>query len=126
MRTLEWTGVVILPLLIVAACATARAPVTDVPPGTYELVEPESDVYNAVAITDRAFTVRIGDQVHSGEHWVDDDGRLRMADLSGPCAGEESIWTYSYASNRVTLNLVEDRCNARPEALPQMMVYERR
>jgi len=116
----------LLPLALVAsACATARAPLPDVPAGTYVMVQPESEVYNAVAITNRAFTARMGTQIHSGEHWVS-DGRLHMADFSGPCQGQESIWTYSYSNNRVTLDLVEDRCGARNPPFPQRMVYERR
>lgn len=113
--------------LVAAACATTtRAPVEDVPPGNYVLVEPASDVYNAVSINDRAFTARIGEDVFSGEHWVDSEGRLHMTEDTGPCAGVESIWTYNYANNRVTLDLVEDRCDVRTEPFPERMVYERR
>jgi|GEM_PF-2342292 len=115
----------LLLLLVVSACAS-RAPLTDVPTGVYVLVEPEPQVYNAVRVAPRAFTVRMGDEIYSGEHWVDGDGRLRMADMAGPCQDQESIWDYQYANNRVTLTLVEDRCQARTEPLPQRMVYERR
>lgn len=111
--------------MIASACATTRAPLPDVPAGTYVLVEPDPDVYNAVAITDRAFTARMGERIESGEHWVS-DGRLHMASYSGPCQGQESIWTYSYSNNRVTLDLVQDRCGARSPPFPQRMVYERR
>lgn len=114
--------------LVASACATTsmRAPVEDVPPGEYVLVEPQSDVFNAVRINPRAFTVRLGTQIHSGQHWVDGSGLLHMTDDDGPCAGQESIWNYDYANNRVTLNLVEDQCAARPTAFPDRMVYERR
>ena len=125
MKTIRKVAFLFLLALIASACATTRAPVTDVPAGTYVLVEPESDVYNAVAVSDRAYTVRMDDQIHSGEHWVS-DGRLHMAAYSGPCEGQESIWTYSYSNNRVTLDLVQDRCGARTPPLPQRMVYERR
>lgn len=110
--------------LVVTACAT-RMPVTDVPAGTYVLVEPASDTYNAVTISDRAFAARMGNMVHSGQHWLDSDGRIHMADDAGPCAGVESIWTYQYTNNRVTLNLVEDLCTVRPNPFPQRMVYQR-
>jgi hypothetical protein len=112
----------------VAACApmVTRAPLTDVPAGTYVLVEPASDQYNAVAINESGFVVRMGNETHAGRHWVDADGRLRMTDEAGPCAGQESIWTYQYTNNRVTLDLVEDLCPARTMTFPQRMVYERR
>lgn len=113
--------------LVIGACATtSRLPVTDVPTGTYELVEPASDDYNAVTVNENAFAVRIGTMTHTGQHWLDSEGRLHMADDEGPCAGVESIWTYQYANNRVTLDLVEDRCTARTTPFPQRMVYERR
>ncbi|CAN5872565.1 hypothetical protein BH23GEM9_BH23GEM9_28960 [soil metagenome] len=113
--------------VIANACATTtRAPVTDIPAGTYVLVEPASDVYNAVNINDRAFAGRMGTTTFGGQHWIDRNGRLRMADDAGPCAGQESIWNYQYMSNRVTLTLVEDRCAARATAFPPRMVYERR
>lgn len=113
--------------LAVSACATVtRNPVTDVPAGTYVLVEPASEEFNAVAITDLAFAARMGDTTVTGQHWIDDEGRLRMTSDTGPCAGQESIWTYSYANNRVTLDLVEDRCAVRSPAFPERMVYERR
>jgi hypothetical protein len=120
------TWAVVLALVTSACATTSRTPVTDVPTGTYVLVEPESDVYNAVTISESAFAVRMGTETHSGQHWIDRDGQLRMTDDAGPCAGQESIWTYQYANNRVTLNLVEDLCTARPTAFPQRMVYERR
>lgn len=115
-------------LLLAGACATTavRDPLVDVPAGNYVLVEPRSDVYNAVAITDRAFTLRVGDDIMRGQHWVDADRRIHMAFDTGPCAGQESIWTYGYTGNRVTLNLVEDLCPVRRPTLPQRMVYERR
>ncbi len=95
---MRWTTrMVPLVFLILGATACAsRAPVTDVPTGIYVLVEPEVEEYNAVAVAQRAFTVREGSQVYSGEHWVDGARRLRMAIYSGPCAGEESIWDYNY------------------------------
>lgn len=114
--------------LVVTACATTprREPLTAVPAGNYVLVEPASDVYNAVGINEWTFAARIGNETHRGQHWVDSAGRLHMTDDAGPCAGQESIWTYSYANNRVTLDLVQDLCTARPMAFPQRMVYERR
>jgi hypothetical protein len=113
--------------LVVSACATTtRLPVTDVPAGTYVLVEPASDEYNAVTISENAFAVRMGDMTHSGQHWLDSEGRLHMTDDAGPCAGVESIWTYQYSGNRVTLDLVEDLCTERPSAFPERLVYERR
>ena len=113
--------------LVVSACATTtRIPVTDVPSGTYVLVKPASDEYHAVSINEGAFAVRMGNMTHSGQHWLDRDGRLHMADDAGPCAGQESIWTYQYTNNRITLNLVEDLCAARPTAFPQRLVYQRR
>lgn len=125
MRRLALLIPVLLLFFLVGACAS-RAPLTDVPSGVYVLVEPESDVYNAVRVAPRAFTARMGNEIHSGEHWVDGDGRLRMADMAGPCEGQESVWNYQYANNRVTLTLVEDRCRTRNPAFPQRMVYERR
>ena len=113
-------------MLLVSACGTTRQPLNDVPAGTYVLVEPASDVYNAVSINDRSFSVRMGNMVHSGQHWRDANGLLHMADDAGPCAGQESIWNYGVSGRRVTLNLVEDRCTVRPTAMPTRMVYERR
>lgn len=110
--------------LVVGACAsTTRMPVTDVPAGTYVLVEPASEEYNAVSINEGAYAVRIGNMTMSGQHWVDADGRLHLVDDTGECAGQESIWTYSYANNRITLDLVEDLCAGRE--IPSHMVYER-
>ncbi|MEX2530887.1 MAG: hypothetical protein WD960_08945 [Gemmatimonadota bacterium] len=126
MRRLALLLPALLLLPVVSACAASRAPLTDVPTGEYVLVEPEPQVFNAVRVAPRAFTVRMGDEIHSGEHWVDDGGRLRMADMAGPCQDQESIWNYQYANNRVTLTLVEDRCQARAQPFPQRMVYERR
>lgn len=121
----------IAPALLLAfvttACATSvRAPLADVPAGNYVMVEPTSDVYNAVAINERGYTVRAGNQVYGGELWVDADGQLHLVDTEGPCVGQESIWTYNYSGNRVTLDLVEDVCTVRPNQFPQRMVYERR
>lgn len=114
-------------VLAAAACATTtRAPLTDVPDGTYVLVDPAPDGYHAVALNDWAFTARVDDDVHTGQHWLDDQGRLHMADDEGPCAGVESIWTYDYTGDRVELTLVEDRCDVRPMAFPDRMIYERR
>ncbi len=108
------------------ACATtSRMPVTDVPAGTYVMVEPASDEYNAVAINENAFALRMGTQTMTGQHWVDSDGRLHITEDSGPCAGQESIWTYTYANNRITMQRVEDMCTARPADFPERMVYER-
>jgi len=113
--------------LAALACApgATRAPVTDIPAGTYVLVEPETDVYHAVNIEERAFSVRMGDDIHTGQHWIDSEGRLHMSDDAGPCVGQESIWTYSYANGRVTLDLVEDQCTARPMTFPQRWVWAR-
>lgn len=121
----------IAPALLLAfvttACATnVRAPLADVPAGNYVMVEPASDVYNAVAINERGYTVRTGNQVFGGEHWVDADGQLHLVDNEGPCVGQESIWMYSYSGNRLTLDLVEDMCTVRPNQFPQRVVYERR
>lgn len=127
MQPIGRTAPALMLALAVSACATTtRTPVTDVPLGTYQLVEPASDEYNAVTINERAFAARMGNSTFSGQHWIDSEGRLRMADDTGPCAGQESIWTYQYANNRVTLDLIEDRCAARPTAFPARMVYERR
>jgi hypothetical protein len=128
MRDIAGIGAAVVAAVIVGACATvaARAPLTDVPAGTYVLVEPASDQYNAVAINESGFVARMGDATHAGRHWVDPDGRLRMADEAGPCAGQESIWTYQYTNNRVTLDLVEDLCTVRAMPFPQRMIYERR
>jgi hypothetical protein len=127
MRIIDKIAPAVLVTLAVSACAPAmRAPLTDVPPGGYVLVEPEPEVFNAVTINERAFSARIGDEIHTGQHWVDSEGRLRMTDDAGPCAGQESIWTYSYSNNRVTLDLVEDRCPARSQPFPERMVYQRR
>ncbi|HSJ09233.1 MAG TPA: hypothetical protein VK928_04945, partial [Longimicrobiales bacterium] len=98
--------VFLLPLLVAACATTTRLPLTDVPSGTYVLVEPASDVYNAASINQNAFSMRMGDATHTGQHWVDSQGRIHMMDDAGPCAGMESVWTYTYANNRVTLNRV--------------------
>lgn len=121
----------IAPALLLAfvttACATSvRAPLADVPAGNYVMVEPASGTYNAVAINERGYTVRSGNQIYGGELWVDSMGQLHMADREGACMGQESIWTYSYSGNRVTLDLVDDMCTVRPNQLPQRVVYERR
>ncbi|HSJ05636.1 MAG TPA: hypothetical protein VK936_02965 [Longimicrobiales bacterium] len=128
MRSLARIVPAALVAVIAGACATvaARAPLTDVPAGTYVLVEPVSDQYNAVAINEHGFVARMGNATHAGRHWVDPDGRLRMADEAGPCAGQESIWTHQYANNRVTLELIQDLCTVRATPFPQRMVYERR
>jgi hypothetical protein len=125
MRIVGKVAPVILFALVVGACAT-RGPLTDVPHGTYQLVEPEPDVYTAVTIADRAYAVRVGQDIVRGQHWVDNQGRVHIVDDAGRCAGQASIWTYSYSNNRVTINLVEDRCPDRTPAFPQRMVYERR
>jgi hypothetical protein len=49
---------------------------------------------------------------------VDARGRLHVVDDTGPCAGHVDIWTYRYANNRVTLQLVEDQCPVRSPPLP--------
>lgn len=128
MRNLGSLGASLVLALVVTGCATtaSRQPVTLVPAGNYVLVEPASDTYNAVSINEWTFAARIGDQVHRGQHWIDSAGRLHMTDDAGPCAGQESIWTYSYSNNRVTLDLVQDLCTARTTPFPQRMVYERR
>jgi hypothetical protein len=113
--------------LVTGACAMAtRTPLTDVPAGTYVLVEPQSNVFNAVTINPSAFALRAGNTTMTGQHWVDREGRINMVDDTGPCAGMPSLWTYTHANNRVTLTLVEDRCTARPTPMPARMVYERR
>jgi hypothetical protein len=113
--------------LVIAACAPAmRAPLTDIPAGTYVLVEPETDVYNAVTINERAFSLRVGETIMTGEHWVDGMGRLHIVENEGPCAGQASVWRYDYTANRVTLELVEDHCPVRPPDFPERMVYQRR
>lgn len=127
MRIIKKAAPALLLAVIATGCATTtRAPVADVPAGNYVLVEPASDVYTAVALNEWAFTTRMDDQIHSGKHWVDGDGRIHMAADTGPCAGQESIWTYDYSSGRVTLDLVEDNCAVRATPLPDRMVYERR
>ena len=112
-------------LAVTAACATTqvRQPLTDVPAGEYLLVEPEPEQYTAVAINEGAYTVRVGDQVWSGTHWVDGQGRAHIVDDAGECAGMESIWTYSYMSNRLTMELVSDACPTREFSSTQ--VWER-
>jgi hypothetical protein len=109
---------------LVAACATAptREPVTTVPAGTYLQVDPEPEAYTAVAINEGAFTVRVGDEVWSGQHWLDGQGRYHMADDTGPCAGMESIWTYDFQGTRVTMDLVSDECATRE--FPATVVFE--
>jgi hypothetical protein len=126
MRTIVKIAPALLLAAVVSACTTARAPLADVPAGNYVMVEPASDVYNAASIHETGYTLRVGDDVWSGQHWVDSQGRLHMVDDEGPCMGQGSIWTYSYTGNRVTLDLIEDRCTARPMTLPERMVYERR
>jgi hypothetical protein len=119
-------GFVVAFTLLMGACATTvRNPIEDVPPGEYVMVEPESDVYTAVALNETAFTVRMDDAIHSGQHWVDADGRIHMVNDAGPCADVESIWTYDYSGDRFTLNLVEDQCQVRPQPFPDQVVYER-
>lgn len=110
--------------VLVAACATTpvRQPVTTVPAGTYLMVEPEPEQYTAVSINEGAYTVRVGDQVWSGQHWLDGQGRYHMVDDTGQCAGMESIWTYDYQGSRVTMDLVSDECATRE--LPSTQVYE--
>lgn len=111
--------------VVAAACATTqvRQPLTDVPAGEYLLVEPEPEQYTAVAINQGAYTVRVGDQVWSGKHWVDGQGRVHLVDDTGECAGMESIWTYSYSMNRISMELVSDACATRDLNSPQ--VWER-
>jgi hypothetical protein len=118
-----------LPLALVltaltAACATTtRMPVTDIPAGNYVLVEPASDTYTAIAINDMAYSVRMDDDIWTGRHWVDADGQLHVVDDEGSCAGMESVWTYNYSGNRLTLDLVSDACTTRDQ--PDRLVYER-
>lgn len=116
----------LLAFVTTACVASVRAPLADVPAGNYVMVEPASDAYNAVAINERGYTVRAGNQVYGGELWVDSMGQLHMVDNEGACVGQESIWTYSYSGNRVTLDLVEDMCTVRPTTFPDRLVYERR
>lgn len=123
MRLRRTISLATLAVVAVACATTTRLPVTDVPAGTYVLVEPASEEYNAVSINEGAYAVRIGDMTMSGQHWLDSDGRLHLVDDTGDCAGQESIWTYSYANNRITMDLVEDMCVGRE--IPSHMVYER-
>lgn len=125
MRPLRTVGPLLLLALLTTACATSRRPLTDVPAGTYVLVEPASDEYSAVSLNEGAFAYRMGTMTHTGQHWVDGEGRLHMTDDEGPCAGQESIWTYTYENNRVTLDLVEDLCTTRTPAMPARLVFER-
>ncbi|NIR38426.1 MAG: hypothetical protein GWN71_01540, partial [Gammaproteobacteria bacterium] len=107
-------------LTVVTACATTvRAPVDTVPAGNYLLVDPEPAEYTAVAVNQGAYTVRVGDQVWSGKHWLDGDGRYHMVDDTGPCAGMESVWTYEMMGNQITMNLVSDACTTREFAETQ-------
>jgi hypothetical protein len=112
--------------LFATACATAaaRLPLTDVPPGTYVMVEPASETYNAVTIGANSFSYRNGDETGTGQHWLDSDGRVHIVDDSGECAGQESIWTYQYTGNRISMTKVSDACAGRE--MPATMVYERR
>lgn len=127
MKSMGKIAPALLLAFVTTACATSvRAPLVDVPAGTYVMVEPASDVYNAASVNETGYTLRVGDQVYSGEHWVDSDGQLHMLDTDGPCAGQETIWNYEYSGDRVTLDLIEDRCTTRTDELPQRMVYERR
>ena len=117
------TTMMVVPIL--AACATTpqHLPVTDVPPGNYVLVEPESDVYTAVAINENAHTVRMGDQTITGQHWLDAEGRLHIVPDTGECAGMESVWTYSVSGNRITMDQVSSECTV--EGMPTHEVWER-
>jgi hypothetical protein len=125
MRTIGRIAPVILFAFAASACA-ARMPLADVPHGTYVLVEPAPAVYTAVTLGEGAYAIRAGDQVVRGQHWVDNRGRVHVVEDTGPCAGRASLWTYDYSNNRLTLNLVEDRCPNRSPALSQRLVYERR
>lgn len=122
-RTGRFLSLFLLPLA--AACATTtRLPLTDVAPGTYVLVEPAPETYNAVTINQSAFSVRDGDQTYTGKHWLDREGRIHMTTDTGDCAGVESVWTYTQSGNRITLTKVSDACEGRE--MPATMVYERR
>lgn len=114
-----------LSFAVMSACAIApvRAPVTFAPAGTYVQVQPEAAEYTAVATTDTGWAARIGDQVITGAHWVDNQGLYYRTDETGPCAGMTSVWRYDVQGNRVTLNLVSDECTARD--LASTYVYER-
>lgn len=104
-----------LPILVMAACATApvRAPVTFAPTGSYVQVQPAPGEYTAVAMNQGAYTMRVGNQLWEGDHWVDDQGNYYRVDRTGPCAGQTSVWTYDVRGDRVTLNLVSDACPTR-------------
>lgn len=117
-----------LSLAVMAACASAptRAPVTFAPMGTYVQVQPEPAEYTAVATTETGWAARVGDQVITGEHWVDDEGLYHRVETTGPCAGMESVWEYDVMGDRVTFNLVSDECPNRDRDLASTYVYERR
>ena len=123
MRIRRILPMLLVPLLVAACATTSRMPLADVPAGNYELVEPASDVHVAVAINENAFAVRQDRQTYTGQHWVDSQGRLHLVDDTGPCAGLESVWTYSYAGNRLTLEKVSDACTTRQ--FEQGMVFQR-
>jgi hypothetical protein len=112
--------------LVVGACATTRMPVADVPAGNYVLVEPTGGPYVALAINEWAHSVRVDDEVMTGSHWVGSDGNLHVVDDEGPCAGMESVWSYSYSGNRLTIDQVSDECTSRDPDMPTHQVFERR
>lgn len=111
-------------LLTLTACATVpeRRPITDVPLGTYVMVEPAPQVYNAVTINENAWSLRNGDEVFTGTHWLDSDGMLHIVENEGPCAGMDSVYRYSYADHRLTVDRVSDACTER--GAPEHMVYQ--
>lgn len=126
MRMISKLSPALVLALFVGACATTtRLPVTDVPAGNYVLVEPESDQYVALAINERAYSVRVDDDIMTGTQYVDSEGNLHVVDDDGPCAGMESVWSYSYSGNRLTIERISDACTARDPNMPARQVFER-
>ena len=111
-------------LLLLTACATVpeRRPISDVPLGTYVLVDPAPPEYNAVTINENAWSLRSGDEVVNGTHWIDSDDMLHIVSNDGPCGGMDSVYRYSYENHRLTLDRVSDACGNRDA--PAHMVYE--
>lgn len=127
MRMIRKLSPALVLALVVGACATTtRLPVTDVPSGNYVLVEPASDQYVALALNERAHTVRVDDDIMTGTHYVDSAGNLHIIDDDGACAGMESVWSYSYSGNRLTVERISDACTARDPNIPARQVFERR
>lgn len=115
---------VLLPFTACASRGPAQYPLTDVPLGTYQLVDPEPEAYTAVALNDRAWAVRAGDQVFTGTLYVDQAGLLHVIDDQGPCAGLGAVWEYELTGARLVMDLVSDECENRD--VPHHWVWERR